>query len=105
MKFAVKKSKIQKHFMILKKEMKVFLILWLTGFILGWLIWYLVSYANNIPRFSQIVSVKTLDWVRYYNFLYSKLLWDTTEKTVCYWSCRNYSSSSSRWSSSRGGGK
>ncbi len=89
--------------------MKALIVLWVAGFIsfiIGGIMWYAVSSAKYIPRFSEIVSVRTLDWVRNYNFLYSKMFWDKTVKTVCYWRCRNYSSSSSsRWSSSRGGGK
>jgi hypothetical protein len=85
---------------------KTLIIFSILGLSIGWIIWYLISSSKTIPRFSQIVSVKTVDGVRNYNFIYSKVFWDKTVKTVCYWRCRNYSSSSSsRWSSSRWGGK
>jgi len=89
--------------------MKALIVLWVAGFIsfiIGSIIWYAVFSAKYISRFSEIVSVRTVNWVRNYNFLYFKMFWDKTVKTVCYWRCRNYSSSSSSWwSSSRGGGK
>jgi hypothetical protein len=71
-----------------------FIILALAGLIIGGMIGYMISSSKQVPKFSEMVSVKTLDGARRYSFIYSKIFWDITTKTVCQGTCIDYDSSS-----------
>ncbi len=72
----------------------------LTIFTITWIVIWYINYnkSNHYIPFSDLVSTKAMHWIT--------PNWIITSSYYCMWTCQNYSSSSSsRWSSSFGGGK
>jgi hypothetical protein len=60
-------------------------------------IWFVMAYNSEYPQISKQIDLKTMSLTKP-NFI-------TSTRSSCVWSCRNYSSSSSYWSSWSFGGK